>query len=147
MTRLRSTTILFGCVAFFAAVTFGMWCVMWEPPLPPLGRLLFGSLVFGVWFGDMAWSVLTVPDKAPRNDGWRKYRFFMWWAAIIAVLQGTLLYRGATFRFWGDFVPIFGASLALTTMGWAFASIRAHRARQEEAESGLKKVFGSPDFS
>ncbi len=131
MTRARSTTILFGFVTFFAGLTFGMWCLVWTPPLPSLDRLLMASLAFGGIFGGLVWSLLTTPSTPTRNDGWRKYRFPMWWAAIILFFEGGILLRGEPFRFWGDFVPVFGIALTLTTIGWALGSMRAARAEQD----------------
>ena len=127
MTQLRSTAILLGFVALFSAISFGTWILVWQPPLPPIWRLVMASVAFGSMFGAMAWCLLTVPVAKPRNDGWRRYRFFMWWLALSAMFEGMILTKGQTFDFWRDFLPVVGITLAVTSMGWALASIRASR--------------------
>lgn len=131
MSRVRSMTVLFGFVALCAVVSFAAWNLVWQPPLPALWRLLVLGAEFGGMFGSMAWALLTVPDKVPRNDGWRKYRFLMWWSTLALLFEVLIVLRGTTFDFWQDFLPVVGLSLALTTIGWALGSLRSARMQVE----------------
>jgi hypothetical protein len=104
----------------FAVVAFGL--VRWTGPELHTETALYISGMMGFIYGFLMFATITIPKTRPRNDGWRKFRPLMWFAAWFGFFWSL-----SPITSFGDLVAIIFMSGFPTLCGWGMLQLRVER--------------------
>ena len=147
--KLQSLLVLAALAVSFTVFAYILWNWMWTAPTPLRG-FLWPSCIMGFAFGMLAWSTITIPDKAPSNTGWKLYRFPLWVFGIFTISSTEFVTNGDKLTFGLVFSTAL-LSLMIAGVGWALGSKRADYAaylyaqKHPSVEQIQKKVVAVHD--
>lgn len=147
MTHIKSYLMLVVCIIVASAVCLliGWGLSSMEPYTGGPSAFMIGvSLALGAGpaFGALYWCMVVPPAVVPaKPTGWRRYRFFMWWAALAGAFVVAMTVRWGAFQ-WEAVGAGLTVGLFMTAAGWAFGSQRADRARAIAKDTMLMDLAG-----